>query len=163
LQQIAERRAAIPVLGNVQLARRLAEPRRNQHHRYLRPGDALLADRKQPLAQILEPHPAPQCQRQVHVAELTRALDANALQAHPHRPMRAAVVEQLLLFRGADQTACQGPRLDATALIELAEMRNSLLNDTTTDTHAAHEAPVAVNLAVLPYRRVAQVHASNQI
>jgi hypothetical protein len=53
-------------------------------------------------------------------------------------------------FRGADQTACQRPRLDATVFIELAEMRNSLLNDTTTDTHAAHKAPVAVNLAVLP-------------
>ena len=77
--------------------------------------------------------------------------------------MRAAVVEQLLLFRAADQTACQRPRLDATVFIELAEMRNSLLNDTTTHTHAAHKAPVAVNLAVLPYRRVTQVHASNQI
>ena len=42
----------------------------------------------------------------------------------------------------------------------LAEMRNSLLNDTTTDTHAAHKTPVAVNLAVFPYRRVAQIHAS---
>ena len=37
LEQIAKRRAAIPILGNVQLARRLAEPRRNQHGRHLRP------------------------------------------------------------------------------------------------------------------------------
>ena len=48
-------------------------------------------------------------------------------------------------------------------LIELAEMSYSLLNDATTDTNAAHEAPIAVKLPVLPYRRVAQVHAPNQI
>ena len=33
LEQIAKRRAAIPILGNVQLARGLAQPRRNQHGR----------------------------------------------------------------------------------------------------------------------------------
>jgi len=50
LEQIAKRRAAIPILGNVQLARRLAEPRRHQHGRHLCPRDALLANRQQPLA-----------------------------------------------------------------------------------------------------------------
>ena len=103
LQQIAERRAAVPVLGNVQLARRLAEPRRHQHSRHLRPGDALLSDRQQPFAQILKARPAPQCERQIHVAKLTRALDADALQTHRYRQMFAAVVEQRRLLRGADQ------------------------------------------------------------
>ena len=37
LQQIAKRRAAIPILGNVQLARRLAQPCHDQHGRHLRP------------------------------------------------------------------------------------------------------------------------------
>src|SRR6478609_2789987 len=78
LEQIAERRAAIPVLGNVQLARRLAEPRHNQHGRHLRPSDALLARRKQPLACLLKTDAAPQRQR--HIAKLTRAFDTNALQ-----------------------------------------------------------------------------------
>jgi MFS family permease len=44
LQQIAQRRAAVPVLGDVQFARRLAQPRRHQHGRRLRPGDAFLPD-----------------------------------------------------------------------------------------------------------------------
>ncbi len=162
LQQIAKRRAAIPVLGNVQLARRLAEPRRHQHGRHLRPGDALLADRKQPLAQILKPHPAPQRQRQIHIAKLTRALDANALQPHRHRQISAAVVEQLRLLGRADQTPRQRPRLDATVLIELAEMRHRLLNDATTNTNAAHQAPIAMNLAVLLANRVAQIHAPSK-
>ena len=37
---------------------------------------------KQSLAQLLEPHSTPQRQRQVHVAKLARALDADALQAN---------------------------------------------------------------------------------
>jgi hypothetical protein len=37
LEQIAKRRAAMPILGNMQLARWLAQPRRNQHARHLRP------------------------------------------------------------------------------------------------------------------------------
>jgi hypothetical protein len=37
LQQIGKRRAAIPILGNVQFARRLTQPRRHQNGRHLRP------------------------------------------------------------------------------------------------------------------------------
>ena len=37
LQQIGKRRVAVPILGNVQLARRLAQPRRHQNGRHLRP------------------------------------------------------------------------------------------------------------------------------
>ena len=162
LQQIAERRAPVPILGNVQLARRLAEPRRNQHGRHLRPGDAFLARRKQPLAQLLKARPAPQRKRQIHIAELTRALDANALQAHRHRQMFAAVVEQLRLLGSADQPARKRSRLNAPVLIELAEMRHRLLDDAPPDTHAAHQPPIAVNLPVLLANRVAQVHAPSE-
>ena len=59
LKQIAQRGAAIPVLGNVQLARWLAEPCRNQHRRHLRPGDTFLARRQQLLAQFLKTDAAP--------------------------------------------------------------------------------------------------------
>jgi len=47
-------------------------------------------------------------------------------------------------------------------LIELAELRHRLLNDATTDAHAAHQPPVTMDLAVLLARRVAQVHAAYQ-
>jgi hypothetical protein len=50
LQQVAKRGAAIPVLGDVKLARGLAQTRRRQHRRHLRPGDAFLAHRQQPPA-----------------------------------------------------------------------------------------------------------------
>ena len=117
---------------------------------------------KQPLAQLLKARPAPQRQRQIHIAELTRALDANALQAHRHRQMSAAVVEQPRLLGCADQPASQRPRLNATVLIKLAKMRHRLLNDTTPDTNAAHQPPIAVNLPVLLANRVAQIHAPSE-
>ncbi len=58
-QQIAQRRAAIPVLGDVQLARQLAEPRCHQNGRHLRPRDPLLARRKQAFASRTGPGGAP--------------------------------------------------------------------------------------------------------
>src|SRR5262245_63393462 len=76
----------------MQLARWFAEPRRDQNRRNLHPRDALLANRQQALAQILKPHSAPQRERQIHVTELTRALDADALQAHRYCLMLAAIV-----------------------------------------------------------------------
>src|SRR5208283_470536 len=48
-------------------------------------------------------------------------------------------------------------------LIKLAELRYRLLNDAPTDPNAAHEAPIAVHLPVLPDCRVAKIHAPNQI
>jgi hypothetical protein len=55
------------------------------------------------------------------------------------------------------------PRLNPSMLSELAKMRHRLLDDAPPNTHAAHQPPIAVNLPVLPYRRVAQAHAPNQI
>jgi hypothetical protein len=93
LQQIRERRAAVPILRNVQLAGWLAKPRGDQHGRHLRPRDPLLADRKQPLAQSLQPGASPQRERQIHIAKLTWTLDADALQPHRHRRLLAAIIE----------------------------------------------------------------------
>jgi hypothetical protein len=57
----------------------------------------------------------------------------------------------------------QRPCFNATALVQLTKMRDGLLNDPTTHTNAANQAPIAVNLAVLLASRVAQIHAPNQI
>ena len=162
LQQIAERRAAIPVLGNVQLARRLAQPSRHQHRRHLRPSDAFLAHRKQAPAQLLEPQPTPQGERQIHIAKPARALDADALQSNRRRQMFAAVIEQRRFFRGADQPARQRARLDPSALVELAKLRDRLLDHPPSDTNAAHQGPIAMNLPVLLANRMAQVHAPSE-
>ena len=160
LQQIAKRRSTVPVLGDVQLARGFAQPRRHQHGRHLRPGHAFLANRQNALAQFLKTCPAPQGQRQIDIAESTRAFDGNALQAHRHCQMFTAIVKKLRAFGSADQMLRQRPRFDAAPLIEFAEMRHGLLNDATTHTNAAHQPPIAVNLPVLPKRRVPQIHGA---
>jgi hypothetical protein len=48
---------------------------------------------QQPLAETLKPRPAPQRQRQVHVAELPRTLDPDALQTNRDRNIPAAVIK----------------------------------------------------------------------
>ena len=73
--------------------------------------------------------------------------------------MLAAFIEQLRLFRRADQPAGQRPRLNAAVLVEFAEMHYRLLDDTTPDTNAAYQAPIAVSLSIFLANRVAQVHA----
>src|SRR6476620_11876866 len=47
-------------------------------------------------------------------------------------------------------------------LVELANMRHRLLDDTPTDAHAADQPPIAVDLPVLPPNRVAQIHAASE-
>ena len=54
------------------------------------------------------------------------------------------------------------PRLNTSVLIELAKMRHRLLDDAPPDTHAAHQAPIAVDFPVLLANRVAQVHAPSE-
>jgi len=163
LQQIAQRRAAVPILSDVQFARRLAQPRRHQHGRRLRPGDAFLPDGKQSLAQLLKADPAPQGECKVDIAKSTRAFNGNAFQAYRHRQMIAAIVKKLRAFGSANQTPPQRPPFEPTTFIEFAEMRHRLLNDATTNPHAAHQPPIAVNLPVLANCRVPQIHAPNQI
>ena len=73
--------------------------------------------------------------------------------------MFAAVVEQPRFFRGADQAARKRARLDPSALVELAKVGDRLLDHAPSNPNAAHQTPIAMDLAVLPANRMAQVHA----
>jgi hypothetical protein len=53
-------------------------------------------------------------------------------------------------------------RLNASALIELAKMRYDLLDHAPAKAHAAHQAPITVNLPVFFANRMAQVHAPSE-
>src|SRR5262245_59471875 len=53
----------------------------------------------------------------------------------------------------------QRPCLDPSMLVEFTKVRHRLLDHPLADPHAAHQAPVAVDLAVLLANRMAQVHA----
>ena len=162
LQEIAQRRAPVPVFRNMQLARRFAEAGRNQHRCHLRPGNALPARGKKPFAKLFQPKPTPQRQCQIHIAELARALDAHGFQPHHrHVLVVAIVVEQWRLLGCADQRPRNSPRLEAALLVQFAKMGNRLLNHAPPDAHAAHQRPVTMDLAVLLACRVAQIHAAN--
>ena len=76
--------------------------------------------------------------------------------------MLAAVIEQLRLLGSTDQPASQRPRLNPAMLVQFAKIRHRLLDDTTPDTNAAYQAPIAVSLSVLLANRVAQVHAPSE-
>ena len=67
-----------------------------------------------------------------------------------------AAVKQRRLLGCPDQPARKHASLNASMLIELAKLRYRLLNDAPPDAHAPHQPPVAVDLPVLPDRRVAQ-------
>ena len=51
-------------------------------------------------------------------------------------------------------------RLNPTVLVDLAEMRHRLLNDTAPNANAAHQPPIAVNLPILAQYRVPQIHSA---
>lgn len=76
--------------------------------------------------------------------------------------MFVAVVEQLRLRGGTDQLARKRASRNASMLIQLAKMRHRLLNDTTTNTNAAHQPPITMNLPVFLANRVAQIHAPSE-
>src|ERR1700720_1694739 len=80
-------------------------------------------------------------------------------QANRYRQMFAAIIEELRALRRADQMLRQCPGLDAAACIGLSEVWHPLLNDASSNSDAAPQPPIAVNLAVLSKRRVAQIHS----
>jgi hypothetical protein len=69
--------------------------------------------------------------------------------------MLAAIVEQRRLLRSANQSARERPRLNTSMLVELAKLRHRLLDHAPSDTNAAHQPPIAMNLPVLSANRVA--------
>ena len=77
--------------------------------------------------------------------------------------MLATVRKKLRSFRSANQMMRKRTGLNVTARVKLAEVCNCLLDDTPAHPHAAHQPPITVNLPVLLQRRVAQIHAPNQI
>ncbi len=160
-EQILERRAAIPVLRDVELARRLTQARDHQHGRHLRPRHGLPPRPQHFLAQHVEPQRAPQRPSQPHVPKCTAALETKPLQTNRNdRVLAAPLLEQLPLVAPPRDLACQGLRLGPPLRVQLPELRHRLLHDLPVATNGTDQPPVDVRLAVLADLRVAQVHAA---
>ncbi|MBA0083596.1 MAG: hypothetical protein HRJ53_01230, partial [Acidobacteria bacterium Pan2503] len=63
--------------------------------------------------------------------------------------MFATVVKKLRAFGSADQMPRQCSGFEATTFVEFTELRHRLLNDASANPNAAHQTPIAMNLAVL--------------
>jgi hypothetical protein len=111
---------------------------------------------------LFQAHAVPQRQRQIHIAKPAWPLDADLLQPDPHGQTAGTVLEQRRLLRCADQPRCKRARFEAAAFVEFAEPRNRLLDHSPPHPDAAHQRPVAMDLAVLLPSRMAQVHAPSE-
>src|SRR6266446_10625827 len=85
-EQILERRRAVPVLRDVQLARWLTQARDDQHRRHLGPRDRRPRSEEERGAQRLEAQRPPQRPAEPDIAKRASPLDADSLE--PHRDGR---------------------------------------------------------------------------
>jgi len=158
-EQILERGLAIPVLGDVQLARRFTQPRDHQHRRHLRPRHGLSACRQERGAQLLQSQRPPQRPSQPDVAERARALHAQPLESDRDGLFsRRRLFEQLVLLAPAGDLLREQPRPRAPLAVEFAEVRDRFLHHLPAVPHRAHQPPVPVRPSALPHHRVPQVH-----
>ena len=157
-QQILEGGAPIPVLGDMQLARGLAQPGQDQHRRHGGPRHRLAPFGQQAREHRIEPQGAPQGPAKPHVAERAAAFEPDVPQAYRHCRLGLGGREQVGLLAVAGDGAGQRAGLGAPSGVQLPELRDGVLHDLAAHAHRADQPPVAVDLAVLPPRRMAQVH-----
>jgi hypothetical protein len=158
-EHIVEGGAPIPLLRDVQLARRLAQPGQHEDQGHGGPRHLFTADGQQPLQPRIQVQGPPQRPAQPDVAEEATPLQPDAIQPNRNRRrLGGNRREQIRLLAPAGDRAGQRPRLGAALGVELTELRHRLLHDLAADAHRADQAPVGVGFAVLHARRVAQVH-----
>src|SRR2546427_624688 len=157
-QQVLQRGAAIPRLGDVQFARRLAQPGEHEHARHRRPRHRFTPFRQELCQQVVEAQRAPERPPEPYVAEGTPAFQPDALELDRNCLIGRRRGEEVGLLSVPRNRACQRLRAGAPGRVQFTEMRDGLLNDIAADAHRADKAPVAVDLAVLPPRRVTEVH-----
>ena len=160
LEQVLQRGAAVPVLGDMQLARRLAQAGEHQDRGHRRPGHRLAPRRQQLRAQGVQPQRAPERPPEPHRPERPGALQADLIQPHRDRLARRALrFEQLVLRAASGDLLGQGARLGAALCVQFAEVRHGLLDDPAAAANRADQAPVRVRLPPLPPHGVPQVHS----
>ena len=157
-EQVLKRRAAVPRLGDVQLARGLAQPGEHEHRRHRGPRHRFPALRQQAPQRLVESQGAPERPAEPHLAKRAAALQPDVLEPDRDRFVGIIGDEQVGLFALAGNRAGQGLGACAALGIEFPEMGDRLLDDLATDADRADELPVPVDLPVLPARRVTQVH-----
>jgi hypothetical protein len=141
-QKIIQRRAPVPVLGDVQLARRFAQPRDHQDRRHRRPCNALSTRNEALGAEAIEIERPPQNPPQPHIAKAPAPLQTHPIETHRDRlGCRPGRLEQLVLLGAPRDLQRQpaGPR--APLPIQLAQLRHRLLHHLAATPHRPHQPP----------------------
>ena len=159
-QNVFQGCAAVPVLGDVEVARRFAQTGEHLHSNHRRPRDSLAPRRQQLLAQLVQPQRSPQRQPHPHVAETPASLQSHLVHADRYRLCRCGRrLEELPLLPTSRDLPGQQRRLGSPGGIQLTQVGHGLLHDPPAMPHRPHQTPVGVRLAVLAYRRVPEIHA----
>ncbi len=155
-QQIFERCASIPVLGDVQFAGWFAQSRDDQDRRDLRPRHDLSTFRHHGRAELVEPECTPQRPPDPDVAERAAALRVHFAEPHALWFDRLFFSEQARLHRAfAQEVLGECRRLGASRCIKFTEVGDDFLPDLGSSAYRPHQHPVGQLLAVLANRRVA--------
>jgi len=128
-EQVLERGPPIPVLGDVQLARGLAETGQHEHLRHRGPWHRLARLGQQPVQHLIEPQRTLERPAEPDVAEGAAALEPNPLEANWNGLVGVARLEEvrLLALTGDGPGQRLGPR---PALgVKFAEVRDCLLDN----------------------------------
>ena len=79
-----------------------------------------------------------QGERQIHITELPAVFDANAFQTHADRLIARAIVKQIRLLGFTNERARQRACTQPSRFIQLAQMRDRLLDHATADSNRTH-------------------------
>lgn len=157
-EEIIERRATIPILGDMEFTGRLAETRDNQHRSHNVPGN-VLASTWHPLRQpIVKSQGLPDLPCHPHITEAAVAFQAQLAYIDVDWRRAAIFLEQATLTINTGKRLREISRSDTSFGVEFPELSDCLLPNLAAHPNRTHQPPILVNLAVFANRCVTQVH-----
>ena len=154
---LGHRGLPIKMLGNLQLGRRVAQSRDDQHQRHRRPRDLFLTLGNRGVQKILQPELPDHFQGQPGTAEVTAVLHPNVCRVHFH-PLRLDFLKQFLLSMGRS-SLCRLLDAQSPFFIELPQIGHHPLPRAALGSVGLHQRPVGVPFAVLLTVARANEHA----
>ncbi len=127
-EQVFQRGAAVPVLGDVQFARRLAQAGQHQHRRHGRPRHGLPPVGQQPLQHLVQPQRPPERPPQPDLAEGAASLQANPLELD-RDVLDGRGLEEIRLLPPAGDRLRQRLRAGPALGVEFSQVGDGLLTD----------------------------------
>ncbi len=152
--------SAVPVLGDMQLTGRFAQPRDDENHRHVSPVDPFAAPRQRLLAEPVELQRLPQEPAEPNASEGPPFLQPYLLDANARQLDGGSIFEEVELTGAfAEEMPCELRGLRALLRVKSSKVRHGFLAYLAALANGPNEAPVRVRLAVPLHSRVSQIHA----